>query len=176
MAIEAGTKIQGFDFIDQDGNKAAYPGDFSEEKLVMFFLRHLGCPLCKVTIEELKEAHQKFREKGARVAVIVQSTPKRVSSYAWKNSLPFMLVSDREKRLYNTFEVRRGGLKEFTAPSAFKATVKATLKGKMHGLIEGDEFQVPASFVLGPDGSVEYAYYGKDISDFGSVEELLARV
>jgi len=47
-------------------------------------------------------------------------------------------------------------------------------KGHLHGKFEGDEFQVPASFLLGPDGAVIYAHYGKDISDFGNIDELLA--
>jgi len=175
MALSVGNKVKDFTFIDQDGEQRAWPGDFPENKLALFFLRHLGCPLCKMTVDELKEAYPRFDDKGVKVAVVVQSTPKRVAQYAGQKGLPYYLVSDREKNLYRAFEVNRGGLKEFMAPSAFKATIRATLKGHMHGAFEGDELQVPASFLLSPEGEVVHAYYGKDISDFGSVEDVLAK-
>ena len=72
------------------------------------------------------------------------------------------------------FDVKKGGLKEFMAPAAGKASIRAMFKGHMHGKFEGDEFQIPASFLLGLDGQVLYAHYGRDISDFGSIDELLA--
>jgi peroxiredoxin len=175
MTLSSGDKIEPFKFTDHSGKEWNFPDDFKEAKTAVFFLRHLGCPLCKMTVAELKEAAGGFAEKSVKPVVVVQSTPKRCAQYAEKNSLPFPLVPDREKRLYEKFDVRRGGLKEFTAPAAFVKTVKATFKGHMHGAFEGDELQVPASFLLSPEGEVIYAHYGKDISDFGSVDELLSK-
>jgi peroxiredoxin len=175
MALVQGDKIKAFSFADQSGKVCKFPDDFPGEKLALFFLRHLGCPLCKVTIADLKAEHARFAAKGVKTVVVVQSTAKRVEEYARKENLPYILVSDREKVLYESFFVRRGGIKEFTAPAAFKKTIRATLKGHMHGAFEGDEFQVPASFLLSPESVVLYAHYGKDISDFGSVEEVLKK-
>ncbi len=175
MAIAPGVKIRPFTFSDQTGAAKKFPGDFPGQKAAVFFLRHLGCPLCKEKIAELKAAHAKFQAASVALVVVVQSTPKRVQLFADKEKLPFLLVADRDKILYNQFEVRRGGLKEFTAPAAFVATVRATLKGHMHGRFEGDEFQVPAAFLLSPEAEVLFAHYGKDVSDFGKVDDLLAK-
>jgi len=175
MTLSAGDKIEQFSFTDHIGKEWKFPDDFKESKTAIFFLRHLGCPLCKATVAELKEAAGRFEEKSVKLIVVVQSTPKRCAQVAQKQALAYPLVPDREKNLYNRFDVKRGGFKEFTAPAAFVATVRATFKGHMHGAFEGDEFQVPASFLLSPEGEVIYAHYGKDISDFGSVDELLAK-
>lgn len=175
MKLVIGDKVKEFWFVDQGGRERRFPEDFKDEKVALFFLRHLGCPLCKMTVAELAENHTRFAAKSVRTVAVVQSTPKRVREYAQKNNLPYLLVSDRERRLYDAFDVQRGGLKEFTAPAALKQTIRATLKGHLHGAFEGDELQVPASFLIAPSGEVLYAHYGKDISDFGSVEELLAK-
>lgn len=175
MTLSAGDKIERFTFVDHEGDEWNYPDDFGEMRLAIFFLRHLGCPLCKQKVDELKQAEADFEAKSIKLAAVVQSTPKRAAEYAGKQGLGYSLVPDREKVLYNKFDVKKGGLKEFTAPAAFIATVRATLKGHMHGKFEGDELQVPASFLLSGDGKVIYAHYGKDVSDFGSVQELLAR-
>lgn len=175
MTLSAQTRVEPFSFIDHAGKEWKYPDDFQGSKVALFFLRHLGCPLCKEKVAELKAAAALFEEKGVKLFAVVQSTPRRAEQYTGKEGLPYLLVPDREKKLYDRFEVKRGGVKEFTAPSAFLATLRATFKGHMHGRFEGDELQVPASFLLSGDGQVIYAHYGRDISDFGSVEDLLSR-
>jgi peroxiredoxin len=174
MTLTAGAKAPSFNFIDHAGKEWKYPDDFKDHKVAIFFLRHLGCPLCKEKVDELKASFAAFDAKKAALVAVVQSTPKRVADYAAKAALPYSLVPDREKRLYDLFDVKKGGLREFTAPAAFKATIRATFKGHLHGMFEGDEFQVPASFLLSGSGQVVYAHYGKDVSDFGSVTDLLA--
>jgi len=173
MALAIGTKAGAFSFSDQTGKELKFPDDFNGP-MAIFFLRHLGCPLCKAKIDELKIMQPRFARKGIRLVVVVQSTPKRAAEVHLKQSLPFMLVPDRERVLYQRFEVPRGGLKEFAAPAALMASIRATFKGHLHGKIEGDELQIPASFLLAADGSILFAHYGKDISDFGDVDELLA--
>ncbi len=175
MALKAGDKIDSFSFNDQNGKEINWPADCQDGKLALFFLRHLGCPLCKEKIDELIESFSLFESKKIRLVVVVQATEKRAETYSRSRHLPFVLVPDKEKKLYDRFEVRRGGLKEFTAPSVLKASLRATFKGHMHGMFEGDEFQVPASFLLSPEGEVVFAYYGKDISDFGRVADLLEK-
>ena len=175
MALLIGSGAPAFSFSDQSGKPYKYPDDFRSGKTAIFFLRHLGCPLCKEKVAELKAAYSRFEAKGVKLIVVAQSTAKRTAEVASKEGLAYLLVADREKNLYDKFEVKKGGLKEFTAPAAFMATIRATFKGHMHGKFEGDEFQVPASFLLSAEGEVIYAHYGKDISDFGSVDELLAK-
>jgi len=46
--------------------------------------------------------------------------------------------------------------------------------GLIHGACEGEELQLPAVFVVGPDLRVLYAHYGKNIADVPSLDELLA--
>jgi peroxiredoxin len=175
MGLAAGDKVGAFKFADQTGKEWKYPEDFQTGKLAIFFLRHLGCPLCKENIAELTQAASSFAQLGAKLVAVAQATPKRAAEFSAKANLPFLLAPDREKRLYALFQVNRGGFKEFTAPAVLKANIRATLKGHMHGRFEGDEFQVPAAFLLAPTGEVLFAHYGKDISDFGDINALLAK-
>lgn len=45
--------------------------------------------------------------------------------------------------------------------------------GFVHGKYEGNEQQLPAMFVVDPDGSVVYAHYAKNSIDMPTVEEML---
>ncbi|MFO8056932.1 MAG: peroxiredoxin-like family protein [bacterium] len=174
MTYAAGDQAPDFSFSDHTGKQWSYPADFSSGNLALFFLRHLGCPLCKDKIEELKNGWQSFQDKSITLAAVVQSTPKRAASYAERAGIPFLLVPDREKSLYELFGLRRGGAREYMTPSVMGATIRATFKGHMHGRFEGDEFQMPGAFLLSPDGKVLRAHYGKNVSDFGDVSLFLA--
>ncbi len=173
MTISDGDKVEGFSFTDHAGTQWRYPGDF-EARAALFFLRHLGCPLCRHRLEELSGKAPEFESRGIKLFAVVESTQKRAEQYAEEHGIKFPLVPDRERTLYELFEVKRGGLKEFLAPRAAAATMKAALKGHMHGRFEGSELQVPATFLLSPEGTVIRAHYGKDVSDFGDIDAMLA--
>lgn len=173
MAVSKGDKAPGFETEDQKGNMVRVP---SGRKTALMFMRYLGCPLCLHKMDEVKAKMDEFNAAGADVMVVVQSTSSRVKSFSDQKGVPFLLISDREKKFYQLYDVKAGGLGAMLSPNVLKETVKATFKGKMHGAFEGDEFQIPASFVVGTDGKVHFAYYGRDVADFGDVAELIAAV
>ena len=165
MKFAKGAKAPIFEAEDAKGHIWHIPEDLKGKKLVMVFLRHLGCPLCMRRIDELKNEYYRFDELGAMLMVIVQSTRARVASYSEKKSIPYPLVPDKDKKIYDLFGVERGGIGAFLAPRVLVESAKATLKGYFHGAFEGDELQKPAEFIIKPGGEIAWANYGRDISD-----------
>lgn len=173
MDVKVGEKAPEAVFEDHMGKTWRIPDDFRGRRVVLVFLRHLGCPLCLKRIDELKTDFEKFKELGAQLVVFVQSTWERTKKYAEKKAIPFLLVADREKTVYSIYGVEKGGIGAFLTPSVFKKSLSATLKGYMHGAFEGDELQKPAEFVLDENGMVIWAHYGKDISDSADNDQLM---
>lgn len=171
--LTRGTAVPIFEAEDAHGHTWQIPDDFKDKILVLVFLRHLGCPLCMRRIDELKDEYSRIKDIGAELMVMVQSTKVRVEKYSEKKSIPFPLVSDKEKKIYSLFGVERGGLAAFLAPRVLKESAKATLKGYFHGALEGDELQKPAEFIVGKSGKIEWAHYGEDISDSSPNEIIL---
>ncbi|MBQ7081980.1 MAG: hypothetical protein IJM93_00350, partial [Oscillospiraceae bacterium] len=50
---------------------------------------------------------------------------------------------------------------------------KVRASGFVHGKYEGNEQQLPAMFVVDPDGTVIYAHYAENSIDMPSVDEML---
>lgn len=171
MPLSNGDLAPVFETADQRGGSLKVP---SGKKTAVFFMRYLGCPLCLKKMDEIKAGLDEFKSAGTDVVVVMQSTPRRVSTFAEKHQVPFTLVSDRAKDLYRLYEVGAGGLRRYLTANVAKESLKATLKGKMHGAFEGDEFQIPACFLVGADGRIHYAYYGRDVADFGDIGELIS--
>jgi len=162
--LKIGSLAPEFEFEDQRGKKFRFPEDFKGKWLALFFLRHLGCPLCMEKINELKKSEQKYQAEGVELFVVVQSTLNRVSQYAQKRGINFFLIGDYEKRLYALYQVFRGGISALLSPKVLIATTRATLKGNFHGRFEGDELQKPAIFIINPEGKLAFLEYGRDIA------------
>ena len=169
--LELGKPAPEFEFENHKGERYKFPGDFSGKWLGLFFLRHLGCPLCKEKISELKENQARYQAEGVELFVLVESTPRRVQEYGKKEGIDFHLISDREKRIYQLYQVSRGSFGDFFSPSVLSASLRATFKGHFHGRFEGDEFQRPACFIVAPSGKLVYSKYGKNIAKIITEEE-----
>ncbi len=176
MKIEAGMRAPSFEVQDAHGRMWRVPEGLEDSHLLLIFLRHLGCPLCARRLDEIAANYSKLEAAGAQVMVVVEATRERARSYAVKKGLPMALVGDKEKNLYRGYSVETGGLKSFISPRVIKETARATMKGYFHGKPEGNELQKPAEFIISPDGKIEWAHYGEDISDATDNDELVARL
>ena len=173
MALSVGQPAPEFEARDQKDQLVAIPRGFTGKKVIVSFLRYLGCPLCRMKLDDLIQNYPAYAAAGAGLVAVVQSVPGHVKRFAERKKVPFSLLSDGERKLYKLYQVPVGGIKEFIAPPVLKATIQATLKGHMHGRFEGNELQIPADFVIGPNGTLSLVHYGKDISDFLPHEALL---
>jgi len=174
MALTVGQPAPEFEAIDQKDRLVRIPAGCKGKKVVLSFLRYLGCPLCLMKLDEMIAHYPAYAAAGTSLIAVVQSVPGHVKKYSERKQVPFSLLSDVERKLYQLYQVPVGGIKEFIAPPVLMATIQATLKGHMHGRFEGSELQIPADFVIGPEGKLSFVHYGKDISDFLSHQALLA--
>ena len=93
---------------------------------------------------------------------------------AIESPLPFDIICDPSQSLYKEFEI--GSVAEKAdlfdeEGKKFIAAIKAS--GEFpHGKYEGDELQLPASFVVDRDLNVVYSRYGKRANDVISPDDL----
>ncbi len=163
--LKIGEPAPRFEFEDQFGKKTQFPDNFKGGWLGLIFLRTLACPVCMEKLAELKKNEQKYKDQGVQVLVVVQSTLKRVKDYAAKKQIAFPLIGDLERKIYKQYEVALGGLASFMAPQVMVSSLRATFKGHLHGMPEGNELQKPAAFIIDPQGKLVFSDYGKNIAD-----------
>lgn len=82
--------------------------------------------------------------------------------------------------IYHTLEIPATATKEERMPTSPEDLAKWEAKkqkvkeaGFVHGKYEGNEQQLPALFVVDPDGCVIYSHYAKNSIDMPTVEEML---
>ena len=152
------------------------PAAAGARKSVLIFLRHLGCPICRMEIAELMRRGAEFQAAGADVTVFVDSPPESVRAFIAERKPPFRLIADPQGKAYAAYGMKRGGIGHFVAPGAALRSIRAMLRGHVHGRFEGSELQLPGDFILDENGIILHAHLGRHVGDNTPVDVLLRRV
>lgn len=175
----AGDKIPNFTY------RTAYESDlklYEALKGKTFFIvhRYIGCPICRLDVQELQKQYDKLTSKGAQAIVVMQSDPEHVRAdlASTNTTLPFPIICDTEQEIYDTLQVLPASnmltLAGTGAPALVKKFVGAARSGIKHGDYEGNEQQLPAVFLLDEDGTILHAHYAKNITDLPNVDGMVA--
>lgn len=143
-------------------------------KTALVFLRFYGCRLTKYDLMEYTAHAAEISEKG-QLLVVLQSDPARLKETLNGERLPFELICDPACALYDAFGIQEAAdeAAAFQDPVT-KAKREAFLAaGIVGGTVEGRRLQMPAVFVMTPDGALTAVRYGTSSGDSPDVAELL---
>ena len=143
----------------------------------LMFLRYYGCTMCQLEMHKLAKDYAKIAATGAKVLVVLQSAPQGIRDQIKKGDLPFEIVCDPEKKLFDLYDVRPAiHESELFSPALLVAAAEAMALGLKHGAYEGDEKQLPALFFIKKDLSIGYARYARNLGDLPSHGEMVELV
>ena len=103
-------------------------------------------------------------------------TPEQAAAFKEKQALPFTMVSDPDRRLYQAMEVGFMSLGSTFSPAMFVKVGSALASGHGIGLPYGDIRQLPALFIIDTNGIINFSHYGKDAADHLHPEQIIARI
>ena len=142
------------------------------------FRRYAGCPVCNLHLRSIALRHDEILAAGIREVVVFHSSAETMLGF--QGGLPFAAIADPEKKLYAEFGVEKmspmAALMAALSPRSWRAAGRALMRApSLRGAAgRGEEhLGLPADFLIGPDGRVLAARYGKYVDDQWSVDELL---
>ncbi len=142
-------------------------------KTVIIFSRFYGCRLAKYDIAQYAAAYSKITGLHGQVLVVLQSQPEIIRDEVLKENLPFEIICDPQKTLYQLFRVVPGTSEEaLTDEKTAKKLEAAVAAGIVKGVLEGEHLQLPAAFIVGHKRKLLYAYYGVSGGDLPTPEEI----
>lgn len=145
-----------------------------KRNVVIYLIRYMGCPLCQMKIAELRKEWYKVQESNLQGIVIIQSSPETVRAVFKKDDFPFTIACDPDGKIFDLYGVTESGIFGYIAPVVLIRAFIAAIKGFKHGKKEGREMQLPAVFLVDRNKIIKYSYYGTNISDMPSVEQMLS--
>ena len=106
MAVKKGDHIPHFQGIDQNGNSFD-SHDFKGKSLVVYFYPKDDTPGCTAQACNFRDQYQDFKDLGAEIIGISSDDVDSHRKFVQKYKLPFILISDTDKKIRKTFGVQR---------------------------------------------------------------------
>ena len=123
---------------------------------------------------QLRDKATDFKKTGACVVLVGMGPPKESEEFLEKFALPFEMVCDPERKIYDAYGLKRMGVLGFLSPSLALKSLSAVVKGNLVGIPEGNVKQLAGVFIIDMTGYVGFRHLSADPSDFASAENILA--
>ena len=102
--LETGTQAPEFTLPDKDGNEKSL-SDFRGKKVVLYFYSKDNTSGCTRQAQAFAALYDEFKEVGAEVIGISKDSVASHARFAEKNSLPFVLLADPERKAIEAYGV-----------------------------------------------------------------------
>lgn len=166
-ALAVGTAAPAFKGQDATGRPVELRQLLKKGPVVLYFYRGQWCPYCNKELSQLQDSLQVLTAKGAQVVVITPETPANISQTVAKTKASFPIVYDRDLTIMKAYK---------TAFVVDDATAQKYLGygidlKKANGL-DQNILPVPATYVIGRDGNIKFAYFNPDYRRRASVRQI----
>jgi len=170
-ALARGAPAPEFELEDQDGERFSSQEVLATSVLVVCFFRGRWCPFCVGQLEAMNLVVPQIAAAGAALVAISPQTVRQSFFMADQHKLRFPLLSDGRNQA-----ARRFGL-VYQVPEYQRAVYQRAFVNLP--LANGDdswELPIPATYIVGRDGIVQYASLNPDYRVRPEPTELLERL
>src|ERR1700758_4164590 len=172
--VNKGDKVKARTLTTIEGAGVAFPA--ADGLVHLQFRRFAGCPICSLHMHEVASRHNEIANAGVTEVVVFHSSAERLRRYV--ADLPFAVVADPDRKLYDEFGVHnsiRGMLNRNVARAVGRGMRQTRSARSVAGSLAPSEnhLGMPADFLIAPDGAVVAHKYGEHADDQWSVDELL---
>jgi len=105
MALKVGDKLPNFTAKDTNGNVFNSSDHIGKQALVIYFYPKDETKVCTQQACSFRDSYQEFKDLGAEVIGISSDTIQSHIRFKSKFNLPFILLSDNDKKLRKLFGV-----------------------------------------------------------------------
>lgn len=106
MALKIGDKIPSFTAKDTNGNLFESQDYIGKQPLVIYFYPKDNTPGCTTQACSFRDNYQDFKDLGAEVIGISSDSVRSHIQFKSKFNLPFILLSDNDKKIRKLFGVQ----------------------------------------------------------------------
>jgi peroxiredoxin Q/BCP len=106
MALQLGDKIPNFSAKDSNGNDFESNSIIGKKPVVIYFYPKDNTPGCTAQACSFRDQYEDFKDLGAEVIGISSDSIASHEKFIQKYNLPFILLSDSDKKIRNLFGVK----------------------------------------------------------------------
>ena len=122
-------------------------------------------------MSKISESLDSINAKGATVIAITPETGENIKKTIEKTKATFGIVEDKGLEIMKNYKV------------SFAVDAETVVKYKKYGIdfekangANGANLPVPATYIIGKDGKIKYAFFNPDYSKRASVKDIIANL
>ncbi|WP_109673586.1 peroxiredoxin-like family protein [Dyadobacter jejuensis] len=169
-AIKIGEKAPNFELPNGEGKMVALESLLEKGPVVVTFYRGDWCPYCNLQLRALQARLSEIQALGATLVAISPQVPDGSMTETEISKLEFTVLSDQDAKVASQYGVA-WEVPEFLLDH-MRVDRNLDLQKINHG--NGTILPIPATFVLGPDGIVQWNYVNVDYRTRSEPDEVIA--
>jgi prostamide/prostaglandin F2alpha synthase len=160
-------------------SESIYLGSLWEDKpCALFFLRRLGCPICRSYIEMVEKYREEYEKRGARLVCLSfeafgegSDSDRSFTKYSFWNG-PIYTI---DKSVYQELFGRKGMLDNFFGLLDMDKEAYERSK-QTPGNLKGDGFQLGGQYVVSKEGKILLEHKQKLFGDDARLPDLFGAI
>ena len=169
QALHEGDALPAFTLPDIFGKTVASSQLLEKGALVLSFYRGSWCPYCNLELNALQRELPRIEAAGGQLVAISPELPDKSLSLVEKHALTFQVLSDVGNRVARQF-----GL-VFSMDQELRPVFdQFGIHLPDHNGDENWELPLPATYVIGNDGRIAYAFVNADYTKRAEPEDIIA--
>lgn len=157
-----------------DGMPIALPTLWQNGPVLLFFMRQLGCGLCRQQLLRLRDQQARFGEAGCTIGVIVMGDGKMAHGLHELYNLPFPVYADPFMLAYEAFDIGETSLWNVAGPQIIVRQIGTALQGLKPSWGTGSIKQLGGLVIVDQAGTVLYRHVASPIYRYPPWDEVLA--
>lgn len=166
--LNTGDEALNFKGVDQNGEAFELYDALEKGPVVLMFYRGYWCPHCNKQLSQMEDSLNFITAKGGIVVAVTPEKPESVAKTVEKTGASFKIIYDQDLTIMNTYHV------------AFKMEESLLKKYKKWGIDldetngdNGPNLPVPATYIIGQDKKILYAFFDPDYKKRATVGKIL---
>jgi peroxiredoxin len=154
--------------MDQNGKSVELKKLLTRGDVVVVFYRGQWCPYCNKQLSKINDSLSLITAKGATVIAVTPETADNIKSTIKKTKASYPIIEDKDMTIMKSYKVN------------FAVDAETITKYKKYGIdfekangANGANLPVPATYVIGKDGTIKYVFFNADYSKRPSIKEIL---
>ena len=167
--LEIGDRAPQITARDQNGKAINSKEILENEKILLVFYRGNWCPHCKKHLGELEKNLNALKEKGVFVLVVTPESEEKTRETQEKFKTSFSIVHDSGNQIMKDYEVAFE-VNEVNVPNYYD---KVTELVNEYNSETDKVLPVPATYLIGTEGLIEYVQYDPDYKNRSNISEIV---
>ena len=166
-ALAVGETAPAFHGQDAAGRSVELRQLLKKGPVVLYVYRGQWCPYCNKELSQLQDSLRMLTGKGAQVVVVTPETQENIDKTVAKTKAAFPIVHDQNLAIMKAYKTA------FTVDDATARKYQGYgIDLKQANGLDQAILPVPATYVIGRDGKIKFAFFDPDYRHRASVRQV----